>query len=100
MLGLRYEEGYLTVYPTPSERLRHRPITVMQRKLIQLLADGYEPKEIAARLGKAYITIRRRVLYLRNKYSARNNTHLVVKWLMGELEGGKGHGQGNIETRA
>lgn len=68
----------MSVVPPISPRTKHKPITDKQRQLLVMLANGVESKEAAYQLGVIHDTVYRRVVHLRQKFDARNNTHLVA----------------------
>ena len=45
--------------------------------VLQLLADGFEPKEIAEQMGVGSNTIYRTLRALRDTFNAQSNAHLV-----------------------
>ena len=55
------------------------PSTMGQREfdVLQLLADGFEPKEIAEQMGVGSNTIYRTLRALRDTFNAQSNAHLV-----------------------
>jgi DNA-binding CsgD family transcriptional regulator len=47
-------------------------------RIVQMLADGRRPREIAPQLFMSLATVNRRLLKLRAQVGANNSTHLVA----------------------
>lgn len=58
-----------------------RRLTSRQRQVLELIADGLTDKDIAARLGIRYRTVRSHVEALEAAFGARTRAGLVGSWL-------------------
>lgn len=67
------------------DRPHPKPAALCQRDfdVLQLLADGLEPKDIAPHLSIGINTVYRSLGRLRLAFNARNNAHLIMIWLQG-----------------
>lgn len=65
-------------------------LTKQQRKIVKLLAEGYDNYEIADELNIAYRTVKQHIYLLMKKLEARDRTEVVVwfyKEKIKQLEG-------------
>lgn len=53
-------------------------LTKQQRKIVKLLAEGYDNYEIADELNIAYRTVKQHIYLLMKKLEARDRTEVVV----------------------
>ena len=56
-------------------------VTPTERRILQLMADGYSQKEIAVMRNKAHATIRRQVLNLKDRMRVQSCAHAVAEGL-------------------
>lgn len=80
VLLVRNHGTYLSPGISPCRVGSHKlPSTIGQRDydVLRLLADGFEPKEIAEQIGVGSNTIYRTLRTLRDTFSAQSNAHLV-----------------------
>jgi DNA-binding CsgD family transcriptional regulator len=56
-------------------------VTLREREVLQLLAQGLSTKEIATSLGISFHTVESHRKNLRSKFSARNSTEMLVKFV-------------------
>ena len=60
-------------------------ITEAEREIVEMIADGYEDKQIAHARGTSVHTVVNQIAWLREKLEARNRAHLV-KLTMGVVK--------------
>lgn len=66
------------------------PLTVREREVLRLAANGYTSKEIALQITIAHRTVERHIENARLKLGARNRAHLIGKALKAGLLGEPG----------
>ena len=60
-------------------------LTLRQKEILVLLAEGNEGKEVAAKLGIAYQTVKNHLFIMRERMDVRTTTQAVAKAIRGGL---------------
>lgn len=77
-----WEEVYIDrLKPTELELTKLRRRTNRKDEIMDLVAQGYEHKEISARLFIGRPTVTTHIMTLKKEYGARNTKHLLKLWL-------------------
>jgi DNA-binding CsgD family transcriptional regulator len=71
-------------------------LTPRQRQILRLAAQGLSDKEIAARLGISYRTVRTHFERLYHTYGLRGRAAAVALYLLAAAEGGTGYLGGRL----
>lgn len=61
-------------------------LTEREAEVLALVAKGHSVREIAARLGLSYQTVRGALSRAIKRLGARNRTHAVALWILGMRE--------------
>lgn len=60
-------------------------ISLRQKEILTLLAEGNEGKEVAAKLGIAHATVKNHLFIMRRQMDVRTTTQAVAKAIRGGL---------------
>jgi len=57
--------------------VNNTPLTIRQKEILKLLANGLADKDVGVRLGISLQTVKNNLCYLRERLGAHNTTHAV-----------------------
>jgi DNA-binding CsgD family transcriptional regulator len=80
----------------PPEGRSAPGLTLRQREILRLASEGLSDKEIAARLGISYRTVRTHFERLYRRYGLHGRAAAVALYLRATAEGGAGHLGGRL----
>jgi DNA-binding CsgD family transcriptional regulator len=59
-----------------------KPISDTEHKILEMLADGFMPTEIAAILGRSVNTVSTHLARIKRKTGLKSTIHIAVQWAL------------------